>query len=1052
MRFYQSSSLKRIVSCLFLVTLSLAAFSQTPKNPSKTAQARVAKVNFTTDIKPILENHCYACHSAAKASGKLRLDVEQAALQGGISGAAIIPGNGNASLLIQRLLGLNNQARMPFGGSPLSKTQIDLLKRWIDQGAVWNEKAASGTPTAPQTQQPLHWAYQKPLHITPPLVKNRDWIRNPIDAFILSRLEKEALQPSSEAPRETLVRRLYLDLTGLPPSPKELDDFLADQNPNAYNNLVDRLLASPHFGERWARPWLDLARFADTNGYEKDNRRVMWKFRDWVINALNSDMPFDQFTIEQIAGDMLPNATFDQKIATGFHRNTLLNQEGGVDAEEARWETLIDRVNTTATVWLGSTIACAQCHNHKYDPFTQKDYYRLLAFFDNGDYELQGNPLERWVKEPTLTLPTPEEAAKRDEFKDEISKLETVLRTQTPDLQKQQEAWERESLEAAKDWTVVEPLAYQSSSGARLTKLADNSLLVSDVLDAKDTYTITLKTQLTAINAIRLEALPDASLPRGGPGRDAYGNFSIYGFEVQSAPQNNPANLTKITFVDASSDAGNAKNLLRNSSSSWSVEATNDPVRLPRQAVFITDQPFGFAEGTIIEIKLKHNHPTLKQTLGRFRISVSSSKTPATVTNIPATLRPIASLPTQERTAEQKEKLTQYFLSLAPSLKPARDRLNEVKKALAALNIVSADVLSERQSFERPSTFMRIRGSFINPGEKVYAGVPASLHRFPESLMPNRLGLARWLVDNENPLVARVVVNRFWEQIFGRGIVETSEDFGTQGQPPSHPELLDFLATEFMRGAVGGKPWSQKAIIRLIVTSATYRQSSIVTPALLERDPYNRLLARGPRFRLEAEMIRDVALAASGLLNPKIGGPSVFPIQPEGIWNGPYSNDRWQTNNDNERFRRGLYTFIRRTAPYPMFTTFDAPSRELCLVRRVRTNTPLQALTTLNDEAFFVAARALAKRLVAEGGLERSSRISFGFRLCTSRQANRQEIDRLSALYEMELARFIKEPVAAKLLLKDEGNSLDELHRCELAAWTVVANVLLNLDETVTKE
>jgi hypothetical protein len=347
---------------------------------------------------------------------------------------------------------------------------------------------------------------------------------------------------------------------------------------------------------------------------------------------------------------------------------------------------------------------------------------------------------------------------------------------------------------------------------------------------------------------------------------------------------------------------------------------------------------------------------------------------------------------------------------------------------------------------------MRIRGSYINPGEKVYAGVPASLHRFPENLMPNRLGLARWLVDDENPLVARVVVNRIWEQLFGRGIVETSEDFGTQGQPPSHPELLDYLATEFMNGTLEARPWSQKAMIRLIVTSATYRQASTVTPALLERDPYNRLLARGPRFRLEAEMIRDVALSASGLLNPKIGGPSVFPIQPEGIWNGPYSSDRWQTNSDSERYRRGLYTFIRRTAPYPMFTTFDAPSRELCLVRRVRTNTPLQALTTLNDEAFFVAARALAKRLTAEGGTDQSSRITYGFRLCTSRKPNRRELDRLMALYEMELSRFTKEPAAAKLLMKDDGKSLDDKQLCEVAAWTIIANVLLNLDETVTKE
>jgi hypothetical protein len=1041
---------KRFIGYLCLSVLSFAAFSQSRK-PSQSPGAAV-KISFAKDIEPVLESNCYPCHNANRSSGGLRLDDERSALSGGSSGAAIIRGKSSNSLLMQRLLGLNHQARMPLGKNPLPKSQIDLIARWIDQGAVWGEKTKSLNQQVFASPPNSHWAYNSPVRPNPPQVKNPGWVRNPLDRFILARLEKEGLQPSPEAPKESLIRRLYLDLTGLPPSPQEVDQFVADQSSKAFEELVDRLLASKHFGERWARPWLDLARYADTNGYEKDNRRVMWKYRDWVINALNQDMPFDQFTVEQLAGDMLPNATVDQQIATGFHRNTLLNQEGGVDPEEARWETIIDRVNTTATVWLGSTIGCAQCHNHKYDPFTQKDYYKLFAFFDNGEYEIQGSASERWVKEPSLALPTPEQAAKRDEYREEIARLETVLKTPTQELQKQQEDWERNSLEAAKDWTALEPLEYQSAAGATLTKLADNSILVSGELYAKDIYTVVLKTAVSGITAVRLEALPDTSLPRGGPGRDAYGNFAIYGFEAQIAPQNQATNHTKVVFADAASDAGSAKNLLRNNGSSWAIEATNDSLRLPRQALFITDQPLGFQDGTLLEIKIKHNHPTLKQNLGRFRISVATSKNPAAVASIPATLRPLVLLPVAERTPEQRDRVTQYFLTQAPSLKAQRDRLNEVNRSQASLNIPSAEVLRERQNFERPFTYLRIRGSFLNPGEKVYADVPASLHRFPENQMPNRLGLARWLVAPSNPLVARVVVNRFWEQIFGRGIVETSEDFGTQGQTPSHTELLDYLAVEFMQGAGGAKPWSQKAIIRLLVTSATYRQSSKATPAMLERDPYNRLLERGPRFRLEAEMIRDLSLAASGLLNPSIGGPSVFPIQPEGIWNTPYSNDRWLISAGNEKFRRSLYTFIRRTAPYPMFTTFDAPSRELCLVRRVRTNTPLQALTTLNDEAFLVAARALARRLIAEGGIDFNSRIAYGFRLCTARRPNQLEVLRLSKLYEIELARFTAEPLAARQLLKEDEKSLDDKQLCEMAAWTLIANVLLNLDETLTRE
>jgi mono/diheme cytochrome c family protein len=1047
-----SKLVKQIFSILFVLLFALAAFSQRQTASQKVMSATDSKkIDFARDIQPIFEKNCLSCHSAKKAMGQLRLDDRRLAFKGGSSGSIILPGNSRNSLLIQRISGLGDQARMPLAGNPLSKIQIELIRAWIDQGAIWNDESNGSASQTTASELPKHWAYVKPVRRMPPDVKTRNWVRNPIDNFILARLEKESLKPSPEASKETLIRRLYFDLTGLPPTLSEVDEFLADSTPNAYEKLVDRLLASPHYGERWARLWLDLARFADTNGYEKDNQRVMWKYRDWLINALNNDMPFNQFTIEQIAGDMLPNATIDQKIATGFHRNTLLNQEGGIDPEEARWEVNVDRVSTTATVWMGTTLGCAQCHNHKYDPFTQKDFYRMFAFFDNSEYRIDGKPLERWVKEPTLYLPTAEQAIKRDTLNQEIAKLEETLKTPTPELEKQQAEWEHQIKEAANQWITIEPLTFSATSAA-LKKLEDNSLLASGEINPRDVYTITAKTDLTGITAIRLEAIPDESLPGGGPGRDVYGNFALYGFDVQISSANPPAKKEPVVFIDASSDDGPVKNLLKKDSGSWWIEATNDAIRMPRQAVFIAQTPFGDNGGTYFEIKLKHNNPTVKQTIGRFRFSVTTTNKPADITSITAKLRPVLNKPVEVRSKEEKSTLAQYYFSIAPALKPVRERLDESRKALAALNILTAEVMGEKPSYERPFTYLRNRGSFTNVGEKIYAGVPASLHPLPENQMPNRLGLAYWLVDSENPLVARVTVNRFWEQFFGRGIVETSEDFGTQSQPPSHGELLDWLATEFMRGKWGLNKWSMKAIHRLIVTSATYRQSSTVTTELLERDPYNRLLARGARFRLEAEMIRDLALATSGLLSRKIGGPSVFPLQPEGVWNTPYSSDRWKPSPGEDRFRRGIYTFIRRTAPYPMFTTFDAPSREQCTVRRVRTNTPLQALTTLNDEAFFVAARAIAKRMTNAGNDNLQTRISYGFRLCTSRQPTTKELERLTAFYQQQLEKFGKDLQAAKALLKEEENSLSERQTAEMAALTMVANVLLNLDETLTKE
>ncbi|HLY12411.1 MAG TPA: PSD1 and planctomycete cytochrome C domain-containing protein [Planctomycetota bacterium] len=801
-----------------LIAFGLLAASASAQDPPP-----AGKVDFVRDVQPIFRTACFKCHGPEKPKAQFRVDSRSFAMKGGVSGRAILPGKGADSLLIKLLLAGDPEERMPRKAEPLARATIDLLRAWIDQGADWPDAAAGGGKAE------THWAYVKPVRPRPPEVGSAP---TPIDAFIRARLASEGLQPAAEAPKETLIRRVSLDLTGLPPSPKDIDDFVADSSPDAYAQLVDRLLASPHYGERWARPWLDLARYADTNGFNFDTRRTMWKYRDWVIDALNRDMPFTQFTIEQIAGDLLPNASLDQKIATGFHRNTMTNEEGGTDPEEARWETLVDRVNTTAAVWLGSTFACCQCHNHKYDPFTQKEFYQFLAFFES-------------CAEPKIELLTPEQQAQRKELRATISREEAKLRHQT---------------------------------------------------------------------------LPD--------------------------------------------HVGKA-----------------------------------------------------------------------------------LAIAVEKRTNTQRNDIVIYCRSQAPvEFKPLTEPLLGLYAELDKLDVGTALVLQENVSEEPPSTYFRIKGGFTNKGEKVQAGVPASLPPLPAGKPRNRLGLAYWLVDEGNPLTARVVVNRFWGEFFGRPIVESPEDFGTQSQPPVHPELLDWLATEFI-----SKGWSMKALHRTIVLSATYRQGSRVAPGAYERDPYNRLLARGPRFRMEAEMIRDSMLSASGLLSEKVGGPSVFPLQADtsGVVAINKVDTAWVPSPGGDRYRRGIYTHWRRTAPFSAFAVFDAPSRECCTVRRPRTNTPLQALTGMNDPAFFDASRGLARRIRSEGGADDGACIAYGFRLCTSRRPSAIEAEILGKALSRERLHFAKDQAAAKAVFKGVELPKDPV---EAAAWTLIANVLLNLDETVTKE
>jgi hypothetical protein len=1049
-----------------ILVLAASAAVMTVEARQGGRQPPLAAIDFARDIQPLLQAHCYECHGPAKVRGRLRLDLRAAALKGGESGPVIIPGNSESSLLVRRVLGLDGDDRMPKDGDPLPEGQIALLRAWIDRGAPWPDDApaAEGHPASDPLATSRHWAYRAPGRPPLPDVRNERWTRTEIDRFVLARLEREGLEPAHEAPLTTLVRRVSLDLIGLPPSPADVDAVEADAARDgldpAYARLVDRLLASPHYGERWARPWLDLARYADSHGFEKDLPRVMWKYRDWVIDALNRDMPFDRFTIEQIAGDMLANATIDQIVASGFHRNAMTNEEGGIDPEEARYEVLVDRVNTTATVWLGTTLACAQCHDHKYDPFSQRDYFRMLAFFSNTAYDSRTFGDGTRYFEAAVDVPTGEQEKKRAAIQADIDRLTDRLKAETPALARDRALWEAAMRsEAAANWSVLTAASASADGGVDLTPAADGSILASGANPGDTTYTIAATPTLPRVTAIRVEALPHPSLPKGGPGRDVYGNFQMNGIEITAggAPVAFAAIRADDSAGGANLDSFFPRELPRDSYAprGWRIDASREETRLPRQIVFTLAKPL--AGATALRLRLKHEGSAAGQAIGRFRISVTASATPQRVVEIPARLRPILAIAPSARTEKQRDDLAGVHRTVAASLTPVRDRLVERQRELRALGIPTALVMRERPSHERPSAFVRRRGSFLDRGEQVYADVPEVLHSLPADRMPNRLGLAYWLVDRRNPLTARVAVNRAWEQIFGRGLVETSEDLGTQGAPPSHPELLDWLAVELMDGG-----WQMKALHRLIVTSATYRQAAAAAPALVERDPYNRLLARGPRFRMEAEMVRDGALAASGLLSRKVGGPSVFPTQPDGIWDIPYSSERWVTSEGEDRYRRGLYTFIRRSATYPSLITFDGTSRESCTVRRVRTNTPLQALTTLNDPAFFEAAQALGAATAGRsagrdfdtagsaGSARIAARATYAFRRVLTRMPSQQEIDRIVAAYADHVARFRADPAgAAKVIGQYAVAGVDA---AEQAAWTIVANSLLNLDEALTKE
>ena len=866
------------------------------------------------------------------------------------------------------------------------------------------------------------------------------------------------MKPSPEASRETLIRRVTFDLTGLPPTPAEVDAFLADKSADAYDKLVNRLLTSPHYGEKMAVHWLDLSRYADTHGFHLDAGREQWPWREWVIEAFNKNLPFNQFVEWQLAGDLLPNTTTEQKLATGFVRNNMINFEGGAIPEEYLAAYIKDRVNTTGTVFLGLTVGCAECHDHKFDPILQRDFYQLYAYFnavpENGLDGSKGNAA------PLLQLPpTAEQQKKIDALTTQIATAEKQLAELGAQTDAAQIAWEK-SLDANKptQWTVLKPESARANGGTELAAQPDGSLLARGANPATDVYEITARAGAN-LTGLRLEALTDPSLVGQGPGRAPNANFVMTGIEVAAASVAQPANFVPIKLASAQADYEQptypiAGTIDADPKTGWGVDGN---VRHEnRTAWFAAEKPFGFPGGTLVRVRLRFESQFGSHAIGRARLAITSDTPVFDQAKLPPDLAQILAVPAAGRNDEQRKKLQAHYREkVSPILREPTAQLAKLRTDIAAEQKRTPNVMVMQQMEKPRDSFILTRGQYNQPGEKVEPGVPASLGALPPDAPKNRLALARWLTDPQHPLMARVTVNRFWKNIMGTGIVKTVNDFGSQGEWPKHPELLDWLAVEFRESG-----WDVKHIVKLIVTSTAYRQTARVTPELLERDPENRLLARGPRFRLGAEEVRDTALAVSGLLTAKIGGPSVLPYQPAGLWedlNSRSDSRNWtaqffEQSHGEDLYRRSLYTFWKRTSPPPQMLTFDAPDREVCTVNRERTNTPLQALVTLNDPQFVEAARKLAERMIREGGATPAERAKFAFRLATARAPSDRELAMLLDLFAKAKAHYAPQrDEAIKLLSHGEAKRDESLDATELAAWTMVASTILNLDETITK-
>jgi len=1210
---------KITTACLFCLSIFLS--SRVGDSPAQTPTARKSKpqsgttsipslghkVDFATEVFALFSSRCHQCHGPQQQMGEYRLDAKEVAFGGGLSAPNIVAGRSQESPLFQRVAGLGKLNPMPMVGERLKPSEVALIKAWIDQGAGWPDDVGIKTRKIEK-----HWAYVKPTRPDPPTVSNTAVIRNSIDNFVLARLNKEGLTFEREASKETLIRRVSLDLRGLPPTIEEIDRFLADTRPNSYDLLIDSMLNDSSFGEHWAQQWLDLARYADTNGYESDEPRTMWVYRDWVVDVLNRNLPFDQFTIEQLAGDLLPNATPEQMVATGFHRNTMVNNEAGSKDDEFRDAAVKDRVDTTATVWLGSTLGCAQCHDHKYDPFKQSEYYQLYAIFNNT--------AESSIKlsEEMPIFKGDQAELKRREAR--VASLNKFLEVETPALKRAQVQWEertRSKLDAFNHaWQILQPVAMHSEAGEILEKQDDGSILAKKGSKSTDMLELEFETGLQHLSAFRIEALPiERALAKESSGKSGHEHFFLSDIEAEAwspdqlqqqasrwaqkvqwgpwrtigpfrtnsraeafdtsfppetnqdpqvvyenghlawikrpwrdgrvhyfrylpdTPEENCAHYAfrmiearEATTVTVS--LGSFKGLklwlngelilssdptreiapdqeivqlkLREGTNNILIKGSNDEgpygfffkpyvgleekarVRLAAATVdrfewenidlpevfdglkdsgwdgdarggsliVQTGEPLGSEAGTHLKLRLIHDFPEgSRGSLQHFRISATTME-PRELEELRQTsekVRMALAKTTAERTAEEARAVQDHYRSISPELAPTRTQYKQLRSELEAFRKhYSTSTLVMKELAEPRETHRQNRGSFLDPAETVKPGVPSILHPIDRQQRINRLAFARWLMDRDNPLTARVRVNQIWLNLFGQGLVTTSEDFGTQGEPPSHPELLDWLAMEFIR-----LRWDTKALLKTIMTSATYRQASEVTPEKHEKDPGNKLLSRGARYRLSGETVRDVGLAASNLLSRKIGGPSVFPPQPSAVFADHFIEGgfkQWPTSSGEDRYRRGLYTFYKRTLVYPTFSTFDGPDRTVCTVKRSRSNTPLQALDTLNDPVFFEAAGGLARRILAEVSGNREERLAYAFRLVLGRKPTEAEKSRILDFQRKMEIRYRVPQEAEKIIAEAFPAEKPTANLSGLSAWIMVANALLNLDEAVSRE
>jgi hypothetical protein len=996
--------------------------------------------DFTRTVFPILQRHCLECHGSKKQEADLRLDSAKSVEAAGV----IVTGEPDGSELIRRIvLSADDPEFMPAKGKPLSPTEQNVLRRWIAAGARW---PAEFTP-------PAHWAYVPPA--SPPVPDGAaDWGATPVDRFVLEHLSSVGLKPSGTAKPFELLRRVHLDLNGLPPTPQEVQEFCADPSDDRYAGVVDDLLSRPQFGEKWARHWLDLARYADSHGFQRDDLRDNWAWRDWVIRAMNDDMPFDQFTIEQIAGDLLPNAAQSQRIATGFHRCSPTNCEAGSLPEETRTEQLIDRVNTTATIWLGTTLECAQCHDHKYDPVTITDYYRLLAYFNNtaleADLTNPKQPSSIAFQGPSMAISDPELDAKRQEITDRLKDLESQLSQRRQellnDLDTLASAVSSELFDSP-DNVLLDVTSFQSQGNTDEYEVLDDGsiLLKGNDPPAIDVYelVLTAPTDLKNIRGIRLDALTHETLPGTGPGRGdpQRTNFILNEFSCAlSGPDG--TELQPLVFSEATADFSQkgwdvAGAIDGKAKSGWAI---GPQFRQPHWAVFHLKVPITIPAGTRLRFQLLQRFGNAR-TLGRFRISAVTRIPDNSSTSTDPAIAKVLQRPSSEWTPEDRERLLTFRSDQDKTYSSIQRKISAQRKQLEQLSPETTLVMVEQT---RRESYVFIRGDYKSKGDTVEPGTPEFLHAAPAG-PANRLTLARWLVDRRNPLVARVTVNRWWAELFGQGLVGTPEDFGLKGDTPSHPELLDWLSVEFMNSG-----WSMKHILRTMVLSETYRQSSRTLPQHIDADPPNRWLARGPRFRMDAEMIRDNALAVAGLLNPKQFGPPIRPVQPDGLW-AKVGGQQYEylPSEGDEQHRRGIYVVHKRSAPNPSLVNFDASARLTCTVRRSRTNTPLQALTLLNDPVFVEASRAMTHRILRQlPDAEFSERLDYAFLLSLARRPHESERNALKSLFEAQLEEFASRSTT-KLPGADATGLKVSPH--ELSAWYSITTVLLNLHETITK-